>query len=126
MADSDYPYDGFERTGIKRLKWVEDVQSGEIKSNRLRPGAFYPLSFIKLNLVDRGFEKREDGLPELDPGLQSKVDGLFRGLNPELFHDASRYESRENRCGTQNIVPLPSISLEVWVSSWFSLPFLPD
>ena len=81
MADSDYPYDGFERTGIKRLKWVEDVQSGEIKSNRLRPGAFYPLSSIKLNLVDRGFDKREDGLPELDAGLQANVDGLFRGLN---------------------------------------------
>lgn len=81
IASSDYPYDGYERTGIKRLKWVEDVKSGKIKSNRLRPGAFYPMSMIKLNLTDRKINLTEAGTPEADPGLQSRVDGLFRGLD---------------------------------------------
>ncbi|MGB5403664.1 MAG: hypothetical protein WBN13_06775, partial [Robiginitalea sp.] len=82
IANSDYPYDGYERTGIKRLKWVEDVQSGKIESNRLRPGAFYPLSSIALNLKDRKVNLNSNGTLDTDPNLQSKVDGLFRGLNP--------------------------------------------
>ena len=81
-AEFDYPYDGYERTGIKRLKWVERVQKGEIKTNRLRPGAFYPLSSIELNLVDRNLNLSVGSVPETDPGLQSKVSNLFRGLNP--------------------------------------------
>jgi hypothetical protein len=82
IANTDYPYDGYERTGIRRLKWVEDVQSGKIKSNRLRPGAFYPLSSIELNLTDGNINRTDAGTPQTDPGLQSRVDGLFRGLNP--------------------------------------------
>jgi hypothetical protein len=82
IANSDYPYDGYERTGIKRLKWVEDVKSGKIESNRLRPGAFYPLSSIALNLTDRKVNLNSNGTLDTDPSLQSKVDGLFRGLNP--------------------------------------------
>lgn len=81
-AEFDYPYDGYERTGIKRLKWVERVQKGEIKTNRLRPGAFYPLSSIELNLVDRNLNLPVGSMPETDAGLQSKVSNLFRGLNP--------------------------------------------
>ena len=81
-AEFDYPYDGYERTGIKRLKWVERVQKGEIKTNRLRPGAFYPLSSIELNLVDRNLNLPVGSVPETDAGLQSKVSNLFRGLNP--------------------------------------------
>lgn len=81
ISTTEYPYDGYERTGIRRLKWVEDVQSGKIKSNRLRPGAFYPLSSIALNLNNRKVTLTADGIPETDPGLQSRVDGLFRGLN---------------------------------------------
>jgi len=81
-ADFDYPYDGYERTGIKRLKWVEAVKKGEIKSNRLRPGAFYPMSKIKLNLLGRDLGPLQNGVPQKDPELQSKVSNLFRGLNP--------------------------------------------
>lgn len=78
----DYPYDGYERTGIKRLKWVERVRSGEVKSNNLRPGALYPLSSIKLNLTDRDLGPMQGGVPQADADLQAKVTGLFRGLNP--------------------------------------------
>ena len=81
-ANTDYPFDGYEHTGIKRLKWVEAVRNGTIESNRLRPGAFLPLSAIKLNLADRKLNLPTGAVPEADADLQAKVSGLFRGMNP--------------------------------------------
>ncbi|WP_066221823.1 serine hydrolase [Formosa haliotis] len=78
-ANYYYPIDGYALTGIKRLAYLERVKSGEIKSHRIPPGAFRPLDSIKLNLVDRRHEVGD--VPEVDPELQDRIEGLFRGLD---------------------------------------------
>ncbi|MDW5289248.1 serine hydrolase [Formosa sp. PL04] len=78
-ANHFYPIDGYALTGIKRLAYLERVKNGEIKSDRLPPGAFYPLDSIRLNLVDRKNELGND--LEVNEALQSRIEGLFRGLD---------------------------------------------
>ncbi|MGI9546622.1 MAG: serine hydrolase [Flavobacteriaceae bacterium] len=77
---NDYPIDGFESTGIRRLDYLDKLYKGEIEGRkRLPDGALKPLDYVKLNLVDRRDEIL--GIPEKDPEFQQKVAGLFRGLN---------------------------------------------
>lgn len=76
----DYPIDGYESTGIRRLDYLDKLYKGEIEGRkRLKEGALKPLSYIKLNLVDRVNEIA--GIPEKDPDFQKQVSGLFRGLD---------------------------------------------
>lgn len=76
----DYPIDGYESTGIRRLDYLDKLYKGEIEGRkRLKEGALKPLSYIKLNLVDRVDEIA--GIPEKDPDFQKQVSGLFRGLD---------------------------------------------
>lgn len=81
FTSDPYPIDGYDRTGIKRLLYWQRVQAGEIKSARIPVGAFKPLDYVQLNLLDRR-DEIVGQVPEIDPGLQEKVDGLFRGMNP--------------------------------------------
>ncbi|MHA7942800.1 serine hydrolase [Formosa sp. 3Alg 14/1] len=78
-ANHFYPIDGYTVTGIKRLVYLERVKRGEIKSDRIPPGAFKDLNSIQLNLVDRRSEV--ENLPEVDKALQGRVEKLFRGLD---------------------------------------------
>ncbi|WP_338039304.1 hypothetical protein [Maribacter litopenaei] len=49
---SFYPIDGYERTGIKRLKRLEQVKNGEVKESTSIPsGALKSYMDIELNLV---------------------------------------------------------------------------
>ena len=49
-----YPVDGYERTGIKRLKRLELIKSGELKDAATLPvGAMKNWNEIELNLVTR-------------------------------------------------------------------------
>ena len=76
----EYPIDGYEYTGIRRLDYLQKLYSDEIEGRkRLPEGALRPLSYVKLNLVDRKDEI--SGIPEKDPNFQEQVAGLFRGLN---------------------------------------------
>lgn len=76
----EYPIDGYESTGIRRLDYLDKLYKGEIEGRkRLKEGALKPLSYIKLNLVDRVDEIA--GIPEKDPDFQKQVSGLFRGLD---------------------------------------------
>lgn len=76
-----YPIDGYEYTGIKRLKRLELIKSGELKdATTLPPGALKSFSEIQLNL----FERNEDSLAQflsIDPTFQEEINGLFRGLD---------------------------------------------
>ena len=78
-ANHYYPIDGYTLTGIKRLAYLERVKNGEIKSDRIPPGAFRPMDSIGLNLIERRAEI--GNVPEIDMELQKRVDGLFRGLD---------------------------------------------
>lgn len=76
-----YPIDGYEYTGIKRLKRLELVKSGEIQDGTpLPPGAMKGYMDIQLNLALR----KEDSLGQFlvpDEAFQAEVSGLFRGLD---------------------------------------------
>ena len=76
-----YPIDGYERTGIKRLKRLELIKSGEIvETSKLPAGAMKSYMDIKLNLIS----KKEDSLVcflKVDPNFQKDINALFKGLD---------------------------------------------
>lgn len=76
----EYPIDGYNLTGIKRLAYLERVKSGEITSHRIPEGAFKSIESIELNLLNAN-GKSINGIPNVDEELQNKIDHLFRGLD---------------------------------------------
>ncbi|TLF47017.1 serine hydrolase [Maribacter aurantiacus] len=106
---SPYPIDGYERTGIKRLKRLELIQSGELKDASTIPlGALKSWEEISLNLASR----KEDSLGsffQVDDGLQREIGGLFRGLDRSYSiavldisnPDSTRYAQRNETLGYQ-------------------------
>lgn len=76
-----YPIDGYERTGIKRLKRLELIKKGEIKDAATLPaGAMKSWSDIKLNLLDRKADSAM-ALMTVDADFQNEISTLFRGLD---------------------------------------------
>ena len=76
-----YPIDGYERTGIKRLKRLELIKNGEIKDAAALPeGAMKSWNEIELNLLERK-EDSAMALMTLDEAFQKEINGLFRGLD---------------------------------------------
>ena len=76
-----YPIDGYEQTGIKRLKRLELIKKGEIKdATTLSAGAMKSWSDIKLNLLDRKADSAM-GLMQVDAEFQKEINALFRGLD---------------------------------------------
>ncbi|MGB3149913.1 MAG: serine hydrolase [Maribacter sp.] len=76
-----YPIDGYELTGIKRLKRLELIKRGEIKdASTLPAGAMKSWSEIELNLLDRKADSAT-GLMTVDEEFQKQINGLFRGLD---------------------------------------------
>lgn len=76
-----YPIDGYEYSGIKRIKRLELVSKGEIKDAKaLIPGAMKSINDIQLNLIAKSDSKLTD-LMEADPEFQSKINNLFKNLD---------------------------------------------
>lgn len=75
-----YPIDGYDTTGIRRLKRLQLIESGELEGAKLIPGALKTLAEIELNLTgERGDSLQE--LPDPDPVLQKKLNALFPNLH---------------------------------------------
>ncbi|MGB5417312.1 serine hydrolase [Algibacter sp.] len=76
-----YPIDGYEHTGIKRLKRLELIKSGEIvDASKLPAGAYKSYLDIKLNLVS----KKNDSVGcylKVNDDFQKEINSLFRGLD---------------------------------------------
>ncbi|GAA4810711.1 serine hydrolase [Litoribaculum gwangyangense] len=76
-----YPIDGYEHTGIKRLKRLELIKSGEIKdASTLPAGAYKSYMDIKLNLLPKGNDSVQCYL-KVDDAFQKQISSLFRGLD---------------------------------------------
>ncbi len=76
-----YPIDGYERTGIKRLKRLELIQLGELKTTTPLPsGALRSWKDISLNLRSLDTDSLSTFFNE-DAQLQKEISGLFRGLD---------------------------------------------
>ena len=109
MSISNYPIDGYERTGIKRLKRLARMISGEIKNDgSLPPGALLSYEDIKLILL----EKSNDSIQSFfnaDTKFQSDINSLFKGLDRNYSLavlditnlDSIRYASRNETSGYQ-------------------------
>lgn len=78
---SYYPIDGYERTGIKRLKRLELIKNGEIKEvTKLPEGAMKSYKDIKLNMLSKKQDSVECFLKE-NAQFQKEISGLFKGLD---------------------------------------------
>ncbi|MBN8732372.1 MAG: serine hydrolase [Acidobacteria bacterium] len=75
-----YPLDGFERTGIRRLKGYALSHAGRIKQTiKLPPGALLESSAVQLHL--KGANDTYDITPQTprDPALQAGLEKIFAG-----------------------------------------------
>jgi hypothetical protein len=71
-----YPYNGYEHTGIRRLKRLQMIKDGQLKGTSLPIGGQKQITDIKLNLLG----SRGDSLqfiPKEDAVLQKKIETLF-------------------------------------------------
>ncbi|QCE42599.1 serine hydrolase [Psychroserpens sp. NJDZ02] len=76
-----YPIDGYEHTGIKRLKRLELIKSGEIVEKQTLPeGAFKSYLDIKLNLKEKTSDSLHCFFKE-NEAFQKEISSLFRGLD---------------------------------------------
>ncbi|MDX2249688.1 MAG: serine hydrolase [Bacteroidia bacterium] len=80
LLATGYPIDGYETTGIRRLKRLELIITGEIKDTYPVSGAQKSICDISLNLLgERGATL--DSLPAVDPQLQKALSAMFPYLN---------------------------------------------
>lgn len=105
----EYPIDGYERTGIKRLKRLEMIKNGELKDTSPLPeGAKKSWTDIQLNLLSR----KADSVGSffvVDESFQKEINGLFRGLDKSYSltlldisdPDSVRYAERNKTFGYQ-------------------------
>jgi len=104
-----YPIDGYTHTGIKRLKRLELIKSGELKDpTKLPEGALKGYMDIELNLK----ENKNDSVHcflKLNEKFQKDINGLFVGLDKSYsiavldISDMNnlRYAQRNEKAGYQ-------------------------
>lgn len=81
LSDSfHYPIDGYEKTGIERLLWLQRVMNGETSAEKPPEGAQKSINDIKLNLLNERGNALET-LPAPDPDLQKSLNALFPNLD---------------------------------------------
>ncbi|MEX0811418.1 MAG: hypothetical protein WD048_04310 [Chitinophagales bacterium] len=77
---TDYPIDGYQYSGIKRLRGLELSLSGDLPAIKLPAGAYKSINDIKLNLLSRKQNTPKEILVQ-DALLQKKIDALFPRLD---------------------------------------------
>ncbi len=106
-----YPIDGYEYSGIKRLRYLQLTATGDAPSIKLPPGALKGIEDIQLNLISNSTSSIQDILVE-NPAFQKKIDALFPRLdksysvtvldisNPDKLLYAQQNESRGYQPGS--------------------------
>lgn len=79
VPNSFYPIDGYERTGIDRLAYLQKIVRDSIKYTRIPAGAYLSIDDIKLNLTN----KADSAIAYMqeDADFQKKIGSLFYGLD---------------------------------------------
>jgi hypothetical protein len=72
QVSAAYPTDGFDRTGIRRLK-------GTLAARQLKPGAMLGVDDIRLNLKD---SRPKADIGDQDPRLKAAIDSIFEPRDP--------------------------------------------
>lgn len=106
-----YPIDGYQYSGIKRLKHIQLSISGDLPAVNLPLGAFKSINDIQLNLTSQKTKPINDILIE-DEAFQKKINTLFPRLdksysvtvlditNPENLRYAQQNETRGYQPGS--------------------------
>ena len=76
-----YPIDGYFTTGIRRLLYLQKVESGEIKGKKVIPGARKTMEEVQLNLYGTAQGNMLHELPAIDPELQEELEKIFPRLD---------------------------------------------
>lgn len=77
---NDYPIDGYDETGIRRLKYLEMIAAGELTGNLPAIGGRKSVDEIQLNLLGNRGDSLEK-LPDTDPKFQTSINALFPRLD---------------------------------------------
>ena len=80
VSEIEYPIDGYESTGIKRLKRLQLIESDDLSGRKLIKGATKSIKDIKLNLPTV-FRDDAAVLFQRDSALQKKLEELFPNLH---------------------------------------------
>ncbi len=80
LTSATYPIDGYDETGIRRLKRLQLIMSGEIKEKMPIVGAQKSICDITLNLQNAKGDSLNK-LPKPDARLQKSLDALFPNLD---------------------------------------------
>ncbi len=80
FSANPYPIDGFDTSGIRRLKRLQMIMSGEIKDTKPVLGAQLSINDIKLNLAGNTGDSLMESMP-VNAEFQKAVNGLFSGLS---------------------------------------------
>lgn len=80
LPNLEYPIDGYESTGIKRLKRLQLIEIGDLAGTKLIKGATKSINEIKLNLPTV-FRDDVDAMFRPDLALQKELNSLFPNLD---------------------------------------------
>lgn len=103
-----YPIDGYESTGIRRLLYLQLVQSGELPGKLPKDGGQLSIKDIKLNLLGSRGDSLEV-LPKSNEQLQKSIDAMFPNLDESYSISVLditegypiRYAKRKEKSGYQ-------------------------
>ncbi|MTB52206.1 serine hydrolase [Lewinella sp. W8] len=98
-----YPIDGYQNTGMDRLKRLQDMDSAQLVRT-LPYGARHPLEYIRLNLMDDPILD----LPATDDQLQQELESMLPIFHPsyslavfDMTPGSERYAERNPERGYQ-------------------------
>lgn len=80
LVQPQYPIDGYELSGIKRLKRLQLVLDGSVKDTKPIEGARLSIKDVKLNLTGNRGDSL-NAMPNTDPVLQKALNSLFPNLD---------------------------------------------
>lgn len=75
-----YPIDGYDTSGIRRLKRLQLILSGDLKDTKPIAGAQFSIKDIQLNLLGDCGDSLVENMP-VDADFQKSINGLFAGLS---------------------------------------------
>jgi hypothetical protein len=75
-----YPIDGYDITGIRRLRYLQMVQNGDLQGTLPVPGGRLSIHDIRLNLLGVRGDSLST-LPDVNPNLQQSIDAMFPNMH---------------------------------------------
>jgi hypothetical protein len=75
-----YPIDGYDISGIRRLRYLQMVQNGDLQGKLPAPGGLLSIDDIRLNLLGARGDSLST-LPAVNAKLQQSIDAMFPNMH---------------------------------------------